>query len=362
MSKQKRIIFTVTNDLNFDQRMQRICTSLSKAGYEVLLIGRKRSVSRPLKDQVFDQKRIRCFINSGPLFYAEYNLRLFFLLLFSKFDIVCGVDLDTLLAAWMSSILKRKKVCYDAHEYFPESPELEGRLQVKKVWTKLESILIRRVDSVYTVSEGIKLIFEDQYSVKVRLVRNLPNLSHYTSQPQERPYIIYQGALNVGRGLKEMIQIMPELDCDLWLAGEGDMSGELRTLAIELASDKIKFLGNVDPDKLKQITANAIIGINLLEPLGMSYQLSLSNKFFDYIMAEIPQICIDFDEYRRINRELSIAVLVPNLKKESLLNAVESLLNDEINYRQLKLNCRQMKSIYNWEHEEKQLLKIYESV
>jgi uncharacterized protein (DUF302 family) len=45
----KKITFTVTNDLTYDQRMQRICASVANAGYDVLLIGRKLQGSLPLK-------------------------------------------------------------------------------------------------------------------------------------------------------------------------------------------------------------------------------------------------------------------------------------------------------------------------
>ena len=52
-----KIIFTVTNELNFDQRMQRICTSLQNAGHEVLLMGWKLKNAPPLTTQIFAQKR-----------------------------------------------------------------------------------------------------------------------------------------------------------------------------------------------------------------------------------------------------------------------------------------------------------------
>ncbi len=76
--KPKQIILTVTNDLSYDQRMQRISTTLVKIGYDVLLVGRKRSLSIPLKTMPFEQKRLRCWFNKGKLFYIEYNIRLFF--------------------------------------------------------------------------------------------------------------------------------------------------------------------------------------------------------------------------------------------------------------------------------------------
>ena len=75
------IYFTVTNDLTYDQRMNRICTSLAAHGYNVVLVGRRRKQSQPLRKEKYQQKRLRCWFQKGKVFYAEYNFRLFFYLL-----------------------------------------------------------------------------------------------------------------------------------------------------------------------------------------------------------------------------------------------------------------------------------------
>ena len=103
-----KILLTVTNDLTYDQRMQRICTSLANAGYEVQLTGRKLSNSKPLRTFSFQQKRLFCWFKKGKFFYLEYNIRLFFYLLFAKMDVICAIDLDTILPAFFVSKIRRK--------------------------------------------------------------------------------------------------------------------------------------------------------------------------------------------------------------------------------------------------------------
>ena len=102
----KKLVFAVTNDLNYDQRMIRICTSLAQAGYSVTLIGRRFAKTPALAPRPFGQKRLFCFIRTGKLSYLEYNLRLFFYLLFKKADAVCAIDLDTILPFYYISKLK----------------------------------------------------------------------------------------------------------------------------------------------------------------------------------------------------------------------------------------------------------------
>ena len=363
MIKTKKLIFTVTNDLNYDQRMIRICSSLSKNGYEVLLVGRRKKSSLAIVEQTFAQKRLYCYFEKGKWFYMEYNLRLFFFLLFQKFDLVCGIDLDSLLPALWVARLKGKLCVYDAHEYYTESPEIVNRGLIKKIWTLVGAITIPKVDGAYTVCQSLATIIGGRYGITFDLIRNMP----FAIPPQKedlRPnekVLLYQGALNDGRGLPELITAMKSIDgAILWLAGEGDLSKTLRKQVIDLAlENKVKFLGYVLPAELKNYTQKAHIGLNLLENKGLSYYYSLANKAFDYIQSEKPAIHMDFPEYRSLNEEYETSVLLPDLKIENIIKAISELVSDEEKYQRLKENTKAAKIVYNWEKEEKELLRIY---
>ena len=122
----RRIIFTVTNDLAFDQRMQRICGSLAAAGYEVTLVGRLKNDSRSLTNQPYQQIRLKHMLFSkGKLFYLEFNIRLLFYLLFVRTDAICSIDLDTALPGILVAKLRKKYHIFDAHELFTHVPEVE---------------------------------------------------------------------------------------------------------------------------------------------------------------------------------------------------------------------------------------------
>ena len=63
----KKIIVSVTNDLSTDQRVDKVCSTLQKEGYEIVLIGRKLKNSIPLK-RSYNTKRIKLIFNKGFLF------------------------------------------------------------------------------------------------------------------------------------------------------------------------------------------------------------------------------------------------------------------------------------------------------
>src|SRR5690554_6334039 len=127
----KKIVFTVTNDLSYDQRMDRICATLAQEGFDVLLVGRKRKKSLSLETKNYGQKRLPCFFEKGKLFYIEYNIRLFIYLIGLKFEIICAIDLDTIAPCYFAGRIKNKKMVYDSHEYYTEVIEVVRRPNIQ---------------------------------------------------------------------------------------------------------------------------------------------------------------------------------------------------------------------------------------
>ncbi len=363
----KRIICTVTNDLSYDQRMIRICSTLASEGFKVTLLGRNKNRSIPLKDEVFDQHRFQCIFNKGKWFYLEYNIRLFFWLLFARYDAICSVDLDTIVAGFIASRIRRKILVYDAHELFTELPELIGRDKTKAIWKYVERTVIPKVDAAYTVCNSLKKEFEFRYQVSFDVVRNVP-LSNpapsISSLPQEQPIILlYQGVLNVGRGLEELIDVIAARnDYHLWLAGEGDMSAQLRekVLAMQL-SDRITFKGYVAPQELKALTLSCHVGVNLLANQGLNYYYSLANKCFDYIQAGKPAIHMRFPEYQDLQEQYETFVLADDLSFNELNRCLDLIKQPQL-YHQMSMRCQEASRILIWENEKKTLIDIYNNV
>ena len=363
----KKIYFTVTNDLTYDQRMIRICTSLANVGYDVWLVGRKRPNSKPLNKQAFQQKRLNCFFERGKFFYLEYNIRLFFFLLFNRFDAVCSIDLDTILAGYYSSFLKRKICIYDAHEYFTEVPEVVQRPKTKRIWEWVANRTIPKLKYAYTVCQSLQTVFQEQYNTPFEVIRNVP--FRQPNRPEllsfQAPFILlYQGVLNDGRGLEEMIVALQQLpNVEFWMAGEGDCSQELRSLVEELNLEKqVKFLGYIQPHELTEITKKAHLDVNLLQNKGLNYYYSLANKFFDYIQAQKPSLNMNFPEYATIIKEHPVGLLLEDLAPETIVTSIQNIIDHPKVYDNLQNNCLAAREIFVWEKEALKLEAFYEQV
>jgi len=357
------LVFTVTNELSFDQRMQRICSSLSMEGFDVWLIGRNIKESSELSSQQFKQVRLKCWFQKGPFFYFEYNLRLFFYLLFKKTDLICAIDLDTILACYFASSLKGCARVYDAHEYFTEQKEVATRPQVKRIWLAIEKFAVPKFTWGYTVNQWIADAFKSVYGAEYAIVRNLPLNRPYNGKTSNEPFILYQGAVNEGRCFEQLIPAMQNVPVKLKIYGTGNFINQTKSLIYEYTlQHKIEVFQPLPPNILKEITGQATIGITLFDDLGLSQVHSLANRFFDYIMAGVPQLCVDFPEYRAINQKWDVAYLIPDTNPKTIADALNKLLDDHVLYDKLRLNCLEARKHLNWDQEEKQLISFYKNV
>ena len=363
LMKVKRIVFTVTNDLTYDQRMQRICGSLADAGYDVLLVGRKLKTSLTLSNKNYKQHRLNCWFVKGKSFYAEFNIRLFLFLLFKKIDCICAIDLDTILPCYYASKIKGVKRVYDAHEYFSQLDEVVSRPSIYRFWHRIEKRMIPKFKYGYTVCDSLAEEFKKNYGANYKVIRNVPILKDSNEEVRSQGVILYQGAVNKGRGLDKLALAMKNVNAQLWVCGNGNFMNEMKAvIQTNDLSDNVVFYGMLKPEELKKRTAAAYIAINPFERTGLNQFLSLSNKFFDYIHAAIPQVTMNYPEYKKINDQFNIGILIEDLEPVTIANGINRLLNDEKLYSELKKNCLIARKELNWQKEKERLLDFYKEL
>ena len=330
-----KVTVSVTNDLVTDQRVHKVCTTLKQNGYEVKLIGRERLWSKPI-ERPYPTERMCLLFNRSIFFYAEFNIRLFFYLLFDKTDIYLSNDTDTLLANYLASVIRNKPLIFDAHEIFPEAPEITDRKWVKKVWTSIEDFIFPRLKNTYTVCDSIASYYNDKYKTNMQVVRNIPmkKIKSIRLASQKSPIkvmgkkvIIYQGAVNRGRGIEWMIDAMPFLDNYIfYVIGDGEILKKIKEKVKKMhLTDKVIFTGKIPFEDLSAYTSRADIGINLLENWGLSYYYSLPNRIFDYIREGVPVLASDFPEIHKIITHYNVGMLINNFDPHHLASVIKRL-------------------------------------
>lgn len=361
--EQKRIICTVTNDLNFDQRMIRICTSLANAGYHVTLVGRKRKSSKELQPRKFHQVRLNCWFDKGKFFYVEFQIRLLVYLLRCSCDLICSIDLDSILPGYLASRWRKKIRVYDAHELFCEMDEIVSRPPIYRIWKRIEQYVVPKFPLGYTIGACYADEFRRMYGVHYAVVRNATRLDAGLPPMPKGEFILYQGAVNEGRCFETLIPAMTRVNFPLLIIGKGNFFEQARALVKQHhLEDRITFQGFVDPDELKQFTRRAKIGITLFSQVGKSNYLSMANRFFDYMHSGVPQLCMDYPEYRKCQQKYPLAVLLQHTDSERIAEALNRILQQKELWQSMHEQALLARKEYCWEEEEKKLLSFYKNI
>jgi glycosyltransferase involved in cell wall biosynthesis len=362
MQKPKAIV-SVINDLVTDRRIHKTCTLLTEQGYEITLVGRVLKNSLPLDERPYKTHRMKLWFEKGVAFYAEFTIRLFFFLLKNKASLLVANDLDTLFPNYYFSKRRKISLIYDSHEIFCEVPELQETPLKKKIWERLEKLIVPKLKYCITVNQSIATWFNQKYKVDFKVVRNIPDKISVNkiktraelNLPANKKIILLQGAgINIQRGAEEAVEAMQYIDTAILLIiGGGDAISnlELRIKNLEL-QHKVVMLPKMKPEELYQYTCNADIGLSLDKATNLNYQFSLPNKLFDYVCAGVPVLASPLIEIKSFIEKYKIGVCIENHTAEHIADKMNYMLTSP-DYNVWKANTKIAAQENSWETEKK---------
>jgi glycosyltransferase involved in cell wall biosynthesis len=368
MRAAKKITVSVISDLTTDQRVIRICNTLVKMGFSVAVIARCFNDSLPLDKYYFSATRIKCTFRKGIMQYAEFNIKLFFRLLFAKTDYFLANDLDVLIPNFVIGKWRRKGLFYDTHEYFTGVPELRDLHIKRKTWKFFENWIFPKLKTVYTVNESVKNKYQQEYGNDIGIVRNVPVTDKVN--PLEIPehwkgkiILLLQGAgINEGRGgieLLEALQYLPE-NYFLVMIGSGTQWNEIKEKKNQWnLQHRVEMLDKMPPSALKKITPVAHIGFSLDSFDDFNCLYNLPNKVFDYIHAGVPIIATATPEVKFIIETYHCGICIENNDPITLATSVLKMMGDKESYLLYQRNCIVAAEDLCWENESKKLEMIY---
>lgn len=363
----KTIYVSVSNDLFNDNRVEKTCNSLVRYGLKVHLVGKKTKKSPHLPSYPYDTYRIRPLFNKNFVYYAELNIRLFFYLLNKKTDILWANDLDTLLACYLVSKIRKKPLIFDSHELFWAVAELKDSKIKKMFWQKIEKMILPHLKYVFTVCNPIKDYFEKTYKIPVSVVRNIPLYEQSNQKEKHYPinekYIIWQGSANIDRGLEELVEAMKNVPCKLYIIGRGDIIPNLQQQIIDNnLQDKVFLLGRLSFKDMMSYTRNATLAISIDKPTNENYKISLPNKIFEYINSCTPILCTPLQEIEPIIKKYDIGFFALDLTPTTLSKQINDILNNEQVLQEKSNNCLLAQKDLSWQNEEKQIFSILNTI
>lgn len=299
--------------------------------------------------------------------FIAYNIKAYNL--FKKNENIAHINCHSLSVLATGYFLKKKQkkiLIYDAHELETERAGLRGiKQQLSKI---LEKKLINYCDYVIVVGEMIAQWYRDAYKRNdIYVIRNIPSKKIQLSAtndvfrkkwniPNSHTIFIYQGMIRFGRGIEILLNTFKKLSHNnhLVIMGYGNQEEQVKEVAIKYAN--IHFHPAVHPFDIPRYTACADVGIHIPENVGISYYLSLPNKFFEYLYCGLPVIVSNFPEMSAIVKKEDCGWMIePNITE--LTKLVGRLTKDEVNVKKTKL--KDFSSRYNWEQDAEILKTIF---
>ncbi len=362
------IYISVSNDFITDQRVQKVAGSLSSMGEKVEVIGRKLSGSEELPARKYTVVRMRLLFKKGFFFYACFNVRLFLFLISRRYiKALVSNDLDTLPANFLVSRLRNKPLIYDSHEYFTEVPELANRTVVKNTWLFIERMILPKLKHACTVNDSLAEIYHTKYHNDFEVIRNLPQKESSTENYElpgwlsGKKILIYQGAVNLDRGIETVIDAVKEMDGVVFIiAGTGDRFHEIEhQIKREQLNHRVYLTGRLRPEQLRSVTKKAHLGVSLEMNTNLNYYYALPNKLFDYMQAGIPTLVSGFPEMRSIVEKYGTGLVVDPSDTPEIKRLIGFMLNDGPRRQEWAINIRRAAEELTWENEQKKLFNLY---
>jgi glycosyltransferase involved in cell wall biosynthesis len=376
---EKRVISIVFNNFLHDSRVLKEAISLQNAGYEVTVVALHEDglperetmagidVHRiHLKTRKWSKNRIIQLFKYAELFYRIVKN-------YRNVDIFhCNDDGPLPMGVLTKWFFNRKlKVMYDAHELEFDKAEANSRYYPKAIQQLAEKLFIRHADAMTVVSPLIADAYVERYQIERPLVvMNCPEYADPTDKHdlfrqqfpirKDQKIFLYQGGLIAKRGVELLIEVFSELPDDYVLIFLG--FGPLLPLVEEAANNhpNIFFHPAVSPTELHPFTASSDFGFCLYQGITGNHQLTIGNKIFQYIMAGSPVLASDLQGLKYVLRP-EMGIVVPNFRdKAAVQRAIMTLATFD---PKVFLPVMQEAALeYNWEQQEKILLKAYQSL
>jgi glycosyltransferase involved in cell wall biosynthesis len=289
-------------------------------------------------------------------------------------DVVHAHDAAMLAPGLAAARSVGARLVYDSHELATGVPYRERLWALFVRW--LERVVIRRCDAVLTVSDGIADRLVELHGLPRRpaVVRNVPDVTGPIAGGRLRgvvgigdaPLVLHQGAPARHRGCEQLVRAMASVpDAHLVFLGDEGDPGYVASLT-RLAGgcgleERVHFVPSVPLEELLAQTAEADVGVSLLEDVCENHRLALPNKVFEYVAAGVPVVASRLPEVRRLVEQRGIGWTADASDPADVARALRDALAGRDEPR-LEANLQAAAREFSWGREQRRLLDVYEAL
>jgi glycosyltransferase involved in cell wall biosynthesis len=288
-----------------------------------------------------------------------------------KPDIVHAHDLICLKAANDAAKICGADIIYDAHELeVHRNPPLPF---LQKCWVSyIEKKYARRAAVVNTVGRMVGGVLGNHLGRgDINIVYNSPliqecshNIRKDLNLSHEEFLLIYVGKVTTGRGVSEIMAVLPKLD-GVFFATVGPCDKATRRILEQQAerlniSDRFRILPSVPFEQVVSYIRGSDLGVISVEPITLSYRYCMPNKLFELSFANVPIISNKLDEIQQFLGELGNGQVIDFENSVSLPYTIARMLQEKENYLMTSESLRILHDKYSWKTQSICLMGAYD--
>lgn len=377
-------------DFTNASRDKRELSVAAELGYKIIVIskGNKRHIHN---EQFWENHFLPTrFLPINPWFYNLNHLISFvywtiYVCRF-KADYISCHDIIALGMGYISNLFrcKKGKLIYDSHEFelARNTPKTSrGKLKIKLL-SIVEAFLIKQCALSIMVNDSIAEIVAKIYKLNTKplVIRNIPNYWNIDStvcfakrkqimelldiSSEDSFILMYHGIITPNRGIEKVILSLKTLPINVVFVVLGNGLYEyLQELKLYIQKEglekRVLFLPAVTHSDLWKYVGAADVGMVNIDRSCKSYYLSLPNKLFENIQAEIPVIGSNFPEISKIITTYKVGMCIAPNDIDGISKAILEIKTNRELYCTFKNNTVQIKTTLCWEKEKEKLKEAY---
>jgi glycosyltransferase involved in cell wall biosynthesis len=266
---------------------------------------------------------------------------------------------------------------YDAHEHIAGltayAPDRLAGL------VALEAAFIREADGVLTVCDPIADDLRQRFGLAERptVVLNAPpllarppgaangrSLRADTGLGPGTPIVVYSGKVDAARGIDDLAGALTHLSPAVHVVlitnrppGDAYLARVRLRLQQQGCADRLHTVPYVASDELVGYLSGADVGFAGFSHIG-NHEVSMPNKFFDYLHAGVPMVVSDLRLLGPLVRSLGVGLVYPFGEVRALAAAITRILQDRDPFLAAATD-EGLRRTYSWQAQEPALLSLY---
>jgi hypothetical protein len=279
-------------------------------------------------------------------------------------ELILLFDID--LLPFVTEQFPFNPIVMDFREIYTEQfgKDLKFRLFLRPIRKYILEHDAQKIKAGYTVSRGLIYYYQNNFNLKLSLIRSVPQFkgSQSASASSGNIKIVYLGVAHPLRSIEKSIKAVTEtgreVEFHLYLVGDKSYIKSIeKTYG---GSHQIFFHSPVEFHKINETLSKYDLGWCYFTPQTENIKNALPNKFFDYIQAGLGVICgpnldmleeaksWNFGFFTQDYSDRALSQLLSSLTRSSVVNA--------------KIGAKLAKSELTWDNEERKFLHLVESV